>query len=1207
MHPPSRTSSRSGLQRTVSQTQIHFDLSNRHSTKRTNIIGPEPSTPDRQYNWKLTPSPAQEELPTLSEMARYLPYSFDSPHYKLDKELTNRYTLDVPFTRRISLMQSNIGDNVNDQRRWARTIARVIYQRGTPHASHMSYLSAQDEDLCPQEMILLDHLCLFIPEHLVLINGQGIPTTCHSDKQTYWDLINMLANRRQQATHIDRQLGPSVPEWPRLEDSFDNKQFAVAAVLFRDEVTRFLAYYLKQELNRAMAASFNFDGFSLSRVLDRRPAPRNLSAHNTRPASQQSIHSEPPYETYSSNPPEGWSRSRTSHADESRILRPMFSPEEQESVNNQLKAIERSNRYAFTLTHIDQMEQLRKNRQSQSEYSEPSDSDTSDLDRTVLVPTSSISIAPQPTDDDVPLSPPHSLDSDAPPPVATPPTRNTPHTPIVIPLAKSVREKFEEDHPIPKTSSAIAKDNAAILLSASRAAKRIIKQETPVLADSFMSELSSLEQHPPGAFPGSPQPASTRSTALQVEIPDHRSTLEDLDNPEGDEEPVMLLIDINNSSSSVGTIQRVAQTHEEAQAAAKEFFSPKSLPSLPSREPTPIPSGSRHKGKDPSIERIEHIQQLRAEGKESEAQFLERVEKRLEQLKDSSVGATTIANASGLIPPRTPNSTPRDSPEPQEQDFRSLGKDLRIVSFEQYGDIATSASSQSSPELLAPAGIIAQRFKPQSSSSPSLHPVSEQEELEEESDIPSSVTSYATRTRRDWAERTRTAEEYEASRAEICRQQREQESERRRQERAQLEEERLARQQENVNAQRGRYSHARQQEPEEEINPLVDSSINPENVYPRFHSTPQAKQQASESGPSRPKARPSATGIPAYINRMQGTGLADLVGTSNPPPPVPPVPSIHSVQSSSTSSHSSPRESPPHSSHHSPAPTHESIQHGSSFASSNIGYGRDDWNQHNSEQSRLSSPILAVGGRGPPEPPNDDSDSSSSSSSSSTDSSRRRRRRHQRRRQRNRSPDRSNTTDQNPAQQNWRGPLPLHIEPKLKISDLPEFKGTDEELLTWFIQVNGLADQSEIINNQLGQMLPHKFKERAFMWYHSLPLVDQIQIRASWTTLKAAISAHFMNSTWIAAQRTKAQRMRFRDHGNSDELPIDYVLRKKMHLTLITPMPFDQLIHEIIIGAPAGWQTILRIDDLGGQWTEFINRVHNHSQALIDEPLQQAS
>src|ERR1700761_1765658 len=94
--------------------------------------------------------------------------------------------------------------------------------------------------------------------------------------------------------------------------------------------------------------------------------------------------------------------------------------------------------------------------------------------------------------------------------------------------------------------------------------------------------------------------------------------------------------------------------------------------------------------------------------------------------------------------------------------------------------------------------------------------------------------------------------------------------------------------------------------------------------------------------------------------------------------------------------------------------------------------------------------------------------------------------------------------------------------------------------------------------------------------------------------------SHFMNSVWCAKERTKASRMRFRDSGNSEELPVDYVMRKKMHLTLLQRMPFDQLIHEIIIGAPAGWETILRIDDLGGQWTEFINRVHQHSQALTE-------
>lgn len=94
--------------------------------------------------------------------------------------------------------------------------------------------------------------------------------------------------------------------------------------------------------------------------------------------------------------------------------------------------------------------------------------------------------------------------------------------------------------------------------------------------------------------------------------------------------------------------------------------------------------------------------------------------------------------------------------------------------------------------------------------------------------------------------------------------------------------------------------------------------------------------------------------------------------------------------------------------------------------------------------------------------------------------------------------------------------------------------------------------------------------------------------------------AHFMHPTWCAKEQTKANRIWFRDSRNTDELHVDYIMHQKMHLTLLQHMRFDQVIQEIIISAPSGWESILCIDDLGGQWTEFINRVHQHSHSLIE-------
>ncbi|QRV75095.1 hypothetical protein RhiJN_03110 [Ceratobasidium sp. AG-Ba] len=870
-----------------------------------------------------------------------------------------------------------------------------------------------------------------------------------------------------------------------------------------------------------MTDSLNFDGFSLSRVLNRRLPPNAQSAENTRPVSRQSIHSEPPNNEYTSETPAGWSV-RKLQSEESRILRPVFSPE------------------------------IPSPKTSQSS-SESSDASNEDQDRTVQVPTSSVSIHPPlGNDDDIPLSPPHSLHLEAPPPASTPPIRS----------------------PIRST----------LPHSASQAAKRIKNNEameTPDLLETFMADLSSLEFHPPGAFPGSPQSAFTIPTQLEVEPKEYRSTLDDTDDPTDQEEP----------SKQKKKLEKLLKNY-----SALNRFQNYQVVNL-----------------------LLDLQVIK--GRVNQKSDLNQVEQRLAKLRNPSLPTPVIPSMQ--VPAKTPFSTPREShelkavvPTALSPPPRPCAKDPQVVSFHQIADQSTTNSSSPStgsslgtPYFHATPPPNSNKEDPREPdphnppcSSPSLHPVLEEEQAEAEAEQSgdenqsiSSVTSYATRTRRQEGNCTIPFEEYAALRAEERRRQREQEAERRHQERAQDEADRLVRQQENVNARRGRYSHARLQEPEEDVNPMMNSSINPENVYPRFHSTPhERRQQAPESGPSRPKARPSATGILPQINplvihlhqlclypqdtlsllcHMDKVHLIKVEIHHHIPLgkvlytqirrmnlflvvaalilidiPVLTLAGPH-IRMMIHYMHLYLWEmAKDHQSHHIPLMT---MIPQVCLAPLKLSLQDDAAEDIEGEGNEINHPIRII-------------------KEMLLDHTKKRR------------------------------PLPLHIEPKLKISDLPEFKGTDEELLTWFIQVNGLADQSPIINGQLGQMLLHKFKVRAFMWYHSLPLVDQVQIWASWTTLKAAISAHFMNSTWIAAQRTKAQRMRFKDHGNSDELPIDYVLRKKMHLTLITPMPFDQLIHEIIIGAPAGWQTILRIDDLGGQWTEFINRVHNHSQALID-------
>lgn len=62
----------------------------------------------------------------------------------------------------------------------------------------------------------------------------------------------------------------------------------------------------------------------------------------------------------------------------------------------------------------------------------------------------------------------------------------------------------------------------------------------------------------------------------------------------------------------------------------------------------------------------------------------------------------------------------------------------------------------------------------------------------------------------------------------------------------------------------------------------------------------------------------------------------------------------------------------------------------------------------------------------------------------------------------------------------WAGPLPLHVDAKLKLSDLHEFTGFDDNIIPYFAKTNGLAEQSEYSGQQLGWLLPLCIKERAF-------------------------------------------------------------------------------------------------------------------------------
>ncbi|KAG8793312.1 hypothetical protein FRC12_003103 [Ceratobasidium sp. 428] len=472
--------------------------------------------------------------------------------------------------------------------------------------------------------------------------------------------------------------------------------------------------------------------------------------------------------------------------------------------------------------------------------------------------------------------------------------------------------------------------------------------------------------------------------------------------------------------------------------------------------------------------------------------------------------------------------------------------------------------------------------------SPSLHPISEHtKEIPRRSwhdrqsnepahsviEYESSTSSLATRARTSNTNRsayiTEVVDEEEVRSAQR-RARREQEREESIAYRQQLKNERLMREQQraNIETRRGRHSH--------HPDPRVESSLHHEILDPQGSSTPavprvvprtnfQTPVDAARLRNVKPKPRQSALAIPPHLQRAaaQGGNVGNFFGFSAGPPG-PPLP---------------PRGSPPHADPS--APYHWSVLYDQRSP--------DCISQRTPEIGGIEPP-------GPPGPPDKPSDDSDSSSSTSTEDRHRNRRPHRHRRRHPQGPP-----DPEPPRcpQVWQRPHPLHIDPKLKISDLPEFTGHEDDVIPWFAKVNGIAEQSIIMAGQLGQLLPLQFKERAFNWYHSLPALDRNLIVLSWQALKKALISHFMTPAWCAKMRTKANHMHFREAGETDGTPSNCIARKKMYLVLLQPMAFDQLIHKILLGAPQAWNTILRVDDLQGEWTEFSNRVAHHEQSLI--------
>ncbi|KZP01807.1 hypothetical protein CALVIDRAFT_464778, partial [Calocera viscosa TUFC12733] len=165
--------------------------------------------------------------------------------------------------------------------------------------------------------------------------------------------------------------------------------------------------------------------------------------------------------------------------------------------------------------------------------------------------------------------------------------------------------------------------------------------------------------------------------------------------------------------------------------------------------------------------------------------------------------------------------------------------------------------------------------------------------------------------------------------------------------------------------------------------------------------------------------------------------------------------------------------------------------------------------------------------------------------------------------------------------------------------DLVEtWDGDPDTLSRWIQSIDRLARRSKLIEEQLGDVVPDRLKDRARDWFYTMPPSVRDMASASWTMLRRYIQEHFMNRAWLDHQKGRAICASYRDEDNRKETPSDYFNRKVELLTLVFTLSDSEIILEVMNAAPAFWRTIIDTSRLG-TYLELQNAIKYHEEALM--------
>ncbi|KAG9077443.1 hypothetical protein FS749_010665 [Ceratobasidium sp. UAMH 11750] len=135
-----------------------------------------------------------------------------------------------------------LNPEANNIRKEYRRLGRRIFAIPTPEPEFNLYPSVNCEIWAEDLLVLLDDLVTFKPNYQV--TRARIFAVCMTDRPEYGAFhIRLMQLRDATArSNQDHALQPLVPRFPKDDCFYDQTAFGVAAVIYRDEIERFIAW-----------------------------------------------------------------------------------------------------------------------------------------------------------------------------------------------------------------------------------------------------------------------------------------------------------------------------------------------------------------------------------------------------------------------------------------------------------------------------------------------------------------------------------------------------------------------------------------------------------------------------------------------------------------------------------------------------------------------------------------------------------------------------------------------------------------------------------------------------------------------------------------------------------------------------------------------------------------------------------------------------